>query len=129
MPTEVTSLKKIQDLQAQIANLREEAVRELRDRRDALLEELETIEAEISELTGKPASGGAGKGRKRAAAAPGKSLPLQDLKELLARAPGKTISIRQEGLDLKNIKTLASANPHLLEMGGKGPWPTVTLLK
>lgn len=48
---------------------------------------------------------------------------------MLAAAPDKTIKIRQEGLDLKNIKTLAAANPHLLQMGGNGPWPTVTLLK
>lgn len=128
MATEVTSLKRIQELQAQIANLREEAIQELRDRREALLQELEGIETEIAELAGKPAVATAGRGRKRATA-PGRSIPLQDLKELLAKAPGKTISIRQEGLDTKNIKTLAGANPHLLQMGGKGPWPTVTLLK
>jgi DNA repair exonuclease SbcCD ATPase subunit len=128
MPTEVNSLKKIQELQAQIANLREEAIQELRDRREALLEELETIETEISELSGKPA-GGAGKGRRRTPAPAGKTPSLQELKELLAAAPGKTLKIRQEGLDLKNIKRLASANPHLLQMGGNGPWPTVTLLK
>jgi hypothetical protein len=30
---------------------------------------------------------------------------------------------------LRNIKILAEANPHLLKLGGKGPWPTVTLLR
>ena len=128
MATEVTSLKKIQELQAQIANLREEAVQELRDRRDALLRELDSIETELAELSGKPAAGGAGRNRKRSGGT-GRSVPLQELKEMLAAAPGRTINVRQEGLDLKNIKTLAAANPHLLQMGGKGPWPSVTLLK
>lgn len=128
MATEVTSLKKIQELQAQIANLREDAIQELRNRREALLSELDSIEAEISELTGKPAASANGRVRKRASVS-GRSIPLQELKELLAKSPGKTVSIRQEGLDTKNIKTLAAANPHLLQMGGKGPWPTVTLLK
>ena len=60
---------------------------------------------------------------------PLKSVPLQELKELLANAPEKTLSIRKEGLDLANIKTLVKANPTLLKLGGKGPWPTLTLLK
>jgi hypothetical protein len=51
------------------------------------------------------------------------------LKELLALAPDKTLNIRKEGLQLANIKTLARVNPHLLSLGGKGAWPTVTLLK
>jgi DNA repair exonuclease SbcCD ATPase subunit len=128
MANEVTSLKKIQELQAQIANLREDAIQELRERREALLRELDSIESELAELTGKPAAGAPGRTRKRSGGN-GRSIPLQELKEMLAAAPGKTINIRQEGLDLKNIKTLASANPHLLQMGGKGPWPSVTLLK
>ena len=49
--------------------------------------------------------------------------------ELLAGLPNKTANIRKDNLDLANIKTLATANPHLLKMGGKGAWPTVTLLK
>ncbi len=47
---------------------------------------------------------------------------------LLAAAPDKTIHIRKAGLELANIKTLARVNPHLLRLGGKGAWPTVTML-
>jgi hypothetical protein len=62
-------------------------------------------------------------------AGPGKSIPLSELKELLAVAPEKTLNIRKAGLQLRNIKVLAGANPHLLKLGGKNPWPTVTMLK
>ena len=33
------------------------------------------------------------------------------------------------GYDLRNIKVLAQANPGLLQLGGKGAWPTVKLMK
>jgi hypothetical protein len=62
-------------------------------------------------------------------AGPGKSIPLSELKVLLEAAPEKTLNIRREGLQLRNIKVLAGANPHLLALGGSGPWPTVTMLK
>jgi len=54
---------------------------------------------------------------------------LSELKELLAAAPNKTLNIRKEKLELRNIKSLASVNPGLLKLGGKGAWPTVTLLR
>ena len=44
-------------------------------------------------------------------------------------APNETIGIGKDGYDLQNIKGLANANPGLLKLGGKAPWPTVTLLK
>jgi hypothetical protein len=62
-------------------------------------------------------------------AGPGTSIPLSELKPLLEAAPEKTLNIRKAGLQLRNIKVLATANPHLLRLGGKNPWPTVTMLK
>lgn len=97
------------------------------EKRNALSHELATVDAELARLTGKP-----GESKKTRAASPkaaGKSLSLQELKELLAAAPEKTLNIRREGLDLQKIKTLAKANPALLKLGGKGPWPTLTLIK
>jgi hypothetical protein len=126
MTTDLSPFKRIEELKAQIAKLEGEALRELRERRDALTAELQSVNAEIAALTGAPAEP---KTRKRAEREPAKSIPLQDLKELLAKAPDKTLSIRKENLDLRNIKVLAQANPHLLKLGGNGPWPTVTLLK
>jgi len=96
------------------------------DRRNALTNELASVDTELARLTGKPAEAKKGRGSAKSA---GKSLSLQELKELLAEAPEKTLSIRKEKLDLANIKTLAKANPTLLKLGGKGPWPTLTLLK
>jgi DNA repair exonuclease SbcCD ATPase subunit len=116
-------------LKAEIKQLEQTALSELVEKRNSLTQQLAQVDAEIAELTGnKPES----KRRTRRASAistPPRNLPLQELKELLAAAPEKTLSIRKENLELQNIKTLASANPHLLRLGGKGPWPTVTLLK
>jgi hypothetical protein len=126
MPT-TSSLDRINELKAEIASLEQAAIQELMDRRNALTNELATIDTEISRLTGKPAE--AKRTRIVKATGPGKSLPLQELKELLAAAPDKTLNIRKEGLELRNIKVLAAANPQLLKVAGKGAWPTVTLLK
>lgn len=122
-----SSLDRIQKLKAEIAQLEQAALQELMDRRNALTHELASVDAEIAHLTGKTIE--TKKSRVSAARPAGISLPLQELKELLAAAPGRMLNIRKEGLESKNIKTLAAANPTLLKMGGKGPWPTVTLLK
>jgi hypothetical protein len=118
------SLTRIQELKDEIARLQAEHVNELREKRAALAKELAEIDAQLAELTGSPVEK---PGRRKSE--PGRSIPLQELKALLAEAPDKTLSIRKEGLDLRNIKVLAEANPHLLKLGGKGPWPTVTMLK
>jgi hypothetical protein len=123
-----SSLDRINSLKAEIAQLEQAAIQELMDRRNALTHELATVDAEISRLTGKPIET-AKKTRSTSVRPTPKSLPLQELKELLAEAPNKTLSVRKEGLDLANIKTLVKANPTLLKLGGKGPWPTLTLLK
>ncbi len=126
MSNNLSSLDRIRQLKAEIAQLEQAAIQELMDRRNALTNELATVDAELARLTGKSVEP-----RKTRSSAPksGKSLSLQDLKELLATAPDKTLSIRKEGLDLANIKTLVQANPALLKLGGKGAWPSLTLLK
>jgi hypothetical protein len=127
MSNNTNSLDRIQQLKAEIAKLEQGALQDLMEKRNALSRELATVDAEIAKLTGKPVAA-----NKPVSSAPkfaGKSLPLQELKELLAQAPDKTVNIRKERLDTGNIKTLAKANPALLQLGGKGAWPTVTLLK
>lgn len=117
-----SALARIEELKAQIANLENQAVQELRVKRDAVAQELASLDAQIAKLTGKAPDS-------RKAKPTGKSPSLQELKEMLAAAPNKTLNIRKEGLELRNIKVLATANPTLLGLGGNGPWPTVTLLK
>ena len=126
MTNDLTPLKRIEELKAQIAKLEADALRELKEKREVLLDELKSVDAQIAAFTGDV---GEPKARKRAERGPAKSIPLQELKDLRANAPYKTLSIRKENLDLRNIKVLAQANPHLLNLGGNGPWPTVTLLK
>ncbi len=121
-----SSLDRITDLKAQIATLEKNALQELREKRNSLSRELANVDAEIAHLTGKPADG---KKPSTGSSKVLKSPSLQELKAILAAAPDKTIGIRKEGYDLQNIKTLAKANPGLLQLGGKNPWPTVTLLK
>ena len=127
MSNTTTSLDRIAQLKAEIAKLEQGALQELMDRRNALSHELATVDAEIVKLTGKSAQ--AKPARSTESKTVGKSPSLQELKVMLANAPEKTLSVRREGLDLKNIKTLAAANPSLLKMSAKSPWPMVTLLK
>lgn len=121
-----SSLDRITDLKAQIAALEKTALQELMDKRKSLSHQLASVDAEIARLTGKPVEG---KKPRASASKVLKNPSLQELKEILAAAPNKTIGIRKDGYDLQNIKTLANANPALLKLGGKAPWPTVTLLK
>jgi hypothetical protein len=127
MSNTVSSLDRITELKAQIASLEQAAVSELMEKRNALSHELASVDAEIARLTGKPVE--EKKPRSSAVKSGGKNPSLQELKDILAAAPNKTISIRKDGYDLRNIKVLANANPGLLKLGGKGAWPTVTLLK
>ena len=128
MPEATSALTRIADLKAQIAALEKNALQELMDKRNSLSHELAAVDTEIERLSGrKPVEGK--KARVVVTKSAGKSPSLQELKALLAAAPGKTIGIRREGYDLQNIKALAKANPQLLQLGGKAPWPTVTLLK
>ena len=127
MSNNTTSLDRITQLKAEIAKLEQGALQELMERRNALSRELATVDAEIAKLTGKPAE----KKTRQSTGSKGAGLrpDLQELKSILARAEGKTLNIRGEGYDTNNIRTLAKANPSLLQMGGKGAWPTVTLTK
>jgi hypothetical protein len=127
MSSSSTSLERIQQLKAEIASLEQSAIQELMERRNNLSRELATVDAEIAKLTGKGVEGK--KPRAIGSVSVGKNIPLQELKELLANAPNKTLNVRKEGLELRNIKILANANPSLLKLAGKGAWPTVTLLK
>lgn len=116
------NLQRINALKAEIASLEQAAVSELHARRITLLQELEHLDSEIARITGK-----APKSAKTRGARSGRSLSLQELKEILEKAPGRTINVRKEKIDFAGIKVIAQANPHLFELGGKGPWPTVTL--
>lgn len=119
MPTNVSSLERLQQLQAEISKLQQSAVQELMERRNAITRELAAVDAEIAKLTGKPLAGGkTGRGR---------IVPLHELKEMLAAAPERTLSIRKEKLEVSNIKNLAKLHPIMLRIGGKGAWPTITL--
>jgi hypothetical protein len=119
-------LARIEELKKEIATLQAEALRLFQEERRSLTSRVATIDAELAELIGPPPEK---RGPIPESELPGKSIPLQELKALLEVAPDKTLNIRKEGLQLANIKTLARVNPHLLRLGGKGAWPTVTMLK
>ena len=127
MHNKISSIERIADLKAQIATLEQGAIQELMAKRNGLSAELAAVDAELARLTGKPVEGR--KARVTTVKSAGKSPSLQELKEIIAAAPDRTLSIRAGGYDLRNIKTLANANPQLLQLGGKGAWPTVKLLR
>jgi len=120
-----SALTRIQELQEQIAKLQGDALRELRQRREILAKEIASVDAQLAELGGEAAPK---KGPRKAKAA-SQAITLPELQHLLEAAPEKTLSIRKTNLDLASIKALALDHPQLLRLGGKGPWPTVTLLK
>ena len=119
-----TSQERINQLKAELKKLEQAAIQELMEKRNQLSHELAAVDAELAQLTGKPVEAK----KTRSTAGPGRNIPLSELKELLAAAPNKTLNIRKENLELRNIKNLASVNPGLLRLGGVGAWPTVTLL-
>ena len=121
-----SALAQIEKLQQEIAALKTQALQELRAKRAAIFHDITEVEAQIAALTGVSAEK---KQPSASAGLSGRSIPLAELKVLLAEAPEKTINIRKAGLQLANIKTLARVNPHLLRLGGKGAWPTVTMLQ
>ena len=119
-----SSLERLQQLKAEISKLRQSAIKELMDRRNAISRELAAVDADIAELSGKPVEGK----KLRASAPPARNISLAQLKEELTAAPNKTLNIRKANLELRNVKNLAKVNPGLLKLDGKGAWPTVTLL-
>ena len=127
------ALEQIRELQEKIKALSADAVATLKGEKRNLQDRIAAIDKEIETLTGeKPeqpkAPTGKGRGPKKTDPGTLKKPDLQELKEILRGSPDKTLNIRKEGYDTPNIKTLADANPSLLQYT-KGAWPTVKLLK
>lgn len=127
MSANPNALEEITRLQKQVEDLRQAAVEELKFRRAQLERELSEVDHELVKLTG---NGTNGKRRGR----PSRPIlrvapPLEELESRLAKQPDLTLNVRKDGLDLAHIKSLAAQNPDLLRLGGKAPWPTVTLLR
>ncbi len=127
MPPQTTAQQRIATLQAEIEQLKQTALLDLREKRVAIAQELHEVDAELARLTGKSFEDKAA--RRRRGAPSGRSVSLAELKDLLFAAPEKTLDLRKAGLEVKNVKQLVEGNPGLLKMGGKGAWPSVTLVK
>ncbi len=123
----VASLDALDELIAEVANLQKAVVRELLDRRARLCRELADVDAELADLEESPAP--AKKAPTKSQAADTRKPSLPELTAELKAAPEHTLNIRKANLDVKHTKALAKANPQLLELGGKGAWPTVSLRK
>lgn len=127
---EIASFEALDELIAAVADLQSTAEQELRARREWLSRELASVEAELAdmtELTKDP------QGEETAqASAPADSPKEPTLPELIAEleaAPERTLNIRKAHLNVKSVKALAKANPRRLQIGGKGGWPTITLVE
>ena len=84
--TTANPLEEISKLQAQIALLKDSAIRELKDRKSALEQEINGLDHEIEKITGKPAPGRRGRSLDTPAR---KSLTFQELKDMLLDAPDR----------------------------------------
>jgi hypothetical protein len=127
---DITSFEALDALIAAVADLQSAAEQELRARREWLSRELASVEAELTEMTdlaGDPQ--GPEKTQAGVPANTSKKLTLSELIAELEAAPERTLNIRKAHLDVKSVKALAKANPQRLEIGGKGKWPTVTLVE
>jgi hypothetical protein len=121
----IGSLDALDELIAEVANLQKAVVQELLDRRARLCRDLATVDAELADLEESPAP--AKKGPTKSHAGHTRKLSLPELTTELEAAPERTLNIRKANLDVKHTKALGKANPQLLQLGGKGAWPTVSL--
>jgi chromosome segregation ATPase len=132
MATPKPALDQIKELQEKIKALSADAVATLKGEKRNLEDRIKAIDEEIFSLTGeKPPEAEVPKTRKPRAKVDkgeGKKPDLQELKEILKGLPNKTLSVRAEGYDTANIKTLAEANPHLFKYE-KSAYPKITLIK
>lgn len=127
MPVQTSAQARIQDLQAQIELLKDTAIKELREKRVAIAQELHIVDAEIRRLNGKTLDEPRSRSHPERSAP--KSVTFEELKHLLGSAPNKKLNLRKAGLDVKAVKALAEASAGVLKIGGKGAWPDVTLIK
>lgn len=127
MPPATSTSDRIAALKTEIASLEQSAVQELTARRDDLTAELARVDADIALLSGEPVEKSKREGRPPKPAR--KQISFELLKTMLREFPGRTMNIRKERYDARQIKSLATAHPESLTIGGKGPWPTVTLVK
>jgi len=126
----VGTLNSLDELITEIARLQEKVIEELRQRRAWLRRELLQVDAELAELTWEPKTETPAPSTAPASITSGKrTVTLPELIAELEAAPDRTLNIRKATLEAKSIKALIKAHPQRLKLGGKGAWPTVTLLE
>lgn len=124
--SKINALEQIANLQQQIAALQESALSELRDRRNALLQEVAELDQQIAEITGRPieAKKEAKTTRTRSA-----SISDEDLRQRVLKAFAEQ---GVNGLNMKQIgqivgqspiriKKFITDNPEVLKRQGSGP--------
>ncbi|TCO91944.1 hypothetical protein EV701_107225 [Chthoniobacter flavus] len=124
---EIASPEALDELIAAVADLQSAAEHELRDRREWLSRELASVEAELADLAEE--SPVEEKPQPKETTDSVRKLTLPELIAVLEAAPERTLNIRKAHFDVKSVKALAKANPQRLQLGGKGGWPTVTLVE
>jgi hypothetical protein len=123
----------------------DKALAELMQKRLEAVSSLASIDADIMEvrrLTGETRNGRSGKRRladqtrngrrgkrrKTNQSRNGKP-PIEEIVAALAKSDSKTLQLRHFKWKTAHVRILAAENPGILRLGGKRPWPTVTLLK
>jgi len=100
------TLRQIDKLKAEIAKLEEEALKELKAKREALVAEIASVDEQIAALVGTVVIGP----RNRAKGKPAKSTSQQELRKPASNALENGHGIGQGDLDLRNDNALADVN-------------------
>lgn len=108
------TLSEIDKLKDEIARLEEEALKELKAKREALIAEIASVDEQIAALVGTVVSGPSP--RKRAEK-PARSTAPQEAKATIADAPRNNHRNGEENLDVRNDKVAADASPQLADNG------------
>jgi hypothetical protein len=102
------TLRQIDKLKAEIAKLEEEALKELKAKREELVAEIAFVDEQIAALVGTVVIGP----RRRAEKKPAKSTSKQEFRKPATNAPENDQGIGQRDLDFRNDKALADVNSH-----------------
>ena len=124
MATKTNALGKIEELQQQIEQLKQEAVAELKQKLNEARDIVESLEEELAELTGKPASSESRPRRSRRPSITDDELRGQIIKAMAA--DGKTGLNAKElagrvNQDPLRVRKFIKENPKTLKRQGSGP--------
>lgn len=123
---DLSPLERMNQLQAEMDKLKEQAVQELDSEISNLESQIADLKLQRTQITGEQEQ--QQKGRKKSGLkTEKKQVSAKRLEEMFSEKNVKEISMRAENLDTDQVKGVILANPDKFALGGKTPWWTVKL--